>query len=138
MHIDIDDVEESWIECLKKGIFAIWTGPSKDIHLLMEWLSGNCQEQVSIFHHLDNVLFLKCEEESVKDEFIVVSECFFKGHCVKFIEWFPNFHIDKVDDMIPVWFSMSLPPELCDVDIIYEIGSAIGVVIAIDASFFQL
>ena len=137
VYITIDDVEESWLDCLKKGIFAIWTGPSKDIHLLMDWLSDNCQEQVSIFHHHENVLFLKCEEESVKKEFIVVSECFFKGFCVKFVEWVPNFHIDKVDCMIPLWFSMSLPPELCDVDIIYEIGSAIGVVIAIDASFFS-
>lgn len=44
VHISIDDVENSWLDCLKKGIFAIWTGPSKDIHPLMEWLSSNCQE----------------------------------------------------------------------------------------------
>lgn len=83
-------------------------------------------------------MFLKCEEESVKNEFIVVSECFFKDFCVKFVEWFPNFHIDRVDCMILLWFSMlSLPPELCDVDINYEIGSTIGEVIAIDTSFFS-
>ena len=40
--------------------------------------------------------------------------------------------------MIPLWFSMvSLPPELCDNDIVYEIGSAIWEVIASDASFFS-
>ena len=40
--------------------------------------------------------------------------------------------------MIPTWFSMvSLPPKLYDIDIIYSIGSVIGEVIAIDASFFQ-
>ena len=40
--------------------------------------------------------------------------------------------------MVPTWFSMaSLPPELCDVDIIYSIGSVIGEVIALDASFFS-
>ena len=33
VHIDIDDVENSWIECFKKGLFAIWTGPAKDLHL---------------------------------------------------------------------------------------------------------
>jgi len=32
---------------------------------------------------------------------------------------------------------LSLPPELCDVDIIYEIGSAVGEIISIDASFFN-
>ena len=31
----------------------------------------------------------------------------------------------------------SLPPELCDIDIIYTIGSKIGEVIALDASFFR-
>ena len=47
----------------------------------------------SLFLYLENVLFLKCEEEAVKKEFIAVSECFFKGFCVKFVEWIPNFHI---------------------------------------------
>ena len=137
VNIIIKDVEEAWFDCKKKGVFAIWTGPVTDIHPLINWLADKCQEQVSIFHHHENVLFLKCEEEAVKKEFIAVSECFFKGFCVKFVEWIPNFHIDKMDCVIPLWFSMNLPPELCDVDIIYEIGAAIGVVIAIDASFFR-
>lgn len=104
----------------------------------MEWLEDNCQDQVSIFHHSENILFLKCEEEFIKKEFISISECFFKGHCFKFIDWFPNFNIEMVDCMTPLWFSINaLPLELCDIDIIYSLGSIIGKVIAVDASFFH-
>ena len=83
-------------------------------------------------------MFLKCEEVEAKIDFISVSECFFNGHCIKFVDWIHNFHIDKVKCKVPTWFSMvSLPSELCDVDIIYSIGSVIGEVIALDASFFS-
>ena len=136
--VKIEATEEAWSDCHKYGVFAIWNGPSKDFPHLMDWLKVNCQEQVSIFHHSDNILYLKCEEEWVKKDFISAADCFFNGHCVKFVDWFHNFHLDYVNCMIPTWFTMiSLPPELCDIDIIYDIGSTIGEVLAIDASFFH-
>ena len=137
LNIASEAIDETWSDCIKKGVFAIWNGSSKDIHPLIDWLNDNCQGQVSIFHHLENILFLKCEEESIKKEFVSVSECFFKGHCVKFIDWFHNFNIEQIDCMTPLWFSINaLPPELCDIDIIYTLGSFLGEVIAVDASFF--
>ena len=83
-------------------------------------------------------MFLKCEEDFIKKEFIDVSECFYKGHSVKFIDWLPNFNLEMIDCMTPLWFSLNaLPPELWDIDIIYSLGSVIGEVIAVDASFFH-
>ena len=108
----------------------------KDVPLLYDWLEEN-YEAGKYLRYSDRILFLNCEEESVKREFILVFECFFKGHCFKFLEWSPNFHLEKVDCMIPSWFIMpSLPPELCQIDIIKSIGSALGEFRGIDASFF--
>ena len=66
-----------------------------------------------------------------------VSECFFNGYYVKFLEWFPNFSEEKIECKMPSWFILrSLPPELCQEDIITSIGSVVGEVEDIDASFY--
>ena len=74
--ISLEAVEDAWADCRKYGVFAIWNGPSKDFPHLMDWLKENCQEQVSIFHHSENTLYLKCEDEWVKKEFITAVEFF--------------------------------------------------------------
>jgi len=83
----IKEVEEAWSECLKGGIFAIWNCPLRDFPVLSGWLEENYENQVSIFHYSNRIVYLQCEEESVKKEFISVSKCFFNGHYIKFIEW---------------------------------------------------
>ena len=137
IRISIKEVEDTWSECLKGGVFAIWTGPLKKLSLLSDWLEENCEDQVRIYHYSDRILYLQCEEESVKKAFVSVSECFFIGHSVKFIGWSHDFHIEKLDCMISKWFIMpSLPPELLQVDIINSIGSAVGEVLGIESSFY--
>jgi len=74
---------------------------------------------------------------SIKKEFLSISECYFLGHSIKFLEWTHNFKIDLLDCFLPSWFVLpSLPPELCHEDIIKSIGSEVGEVRGIDASFY--
>ena len=135
--ISIKEVEDNWSECLKGGVFAIWSGPLRDLPLLADWLEENCEDQVSIFHYSDRILYLHCEEESIKKALTSVSDCFFNGHTVKFIDWFHDFRLEKLDCMIPKWFILpSLPLELLQIDIIKSIGSIVGKVLGIDSSFY--
>ena len=135
--ISSKEVEATWDKCQKRGIFAIWNGPQEELPLLIDWLEENCEDQVSISSFSTNALFLQCLDESIKKEFLLVSKCFFNGHCVKFIDWSHNFNIDLVDCIMPSWFPLpSLPPEIFHEDIIKALGSVVGEVRGIDASFY--
>ena len=130
-------IEASWDKCLKGGVFAIWNEPREEFPLLFDWLEEHCEEQVSISSYSDNTLFLQCANESIRKEFLLATNCFFNGHCVRFIEWSHNFNLELLDCYMPSWFVLpSLPPELCHEDIIEEIGLAIGEARGINASFY--
>ena len=134
--IQNDECEAAWWECQKLGVFAVWNGSNDELFFLSNWLEENCRGQVSISFFSEKVLYLNCIDESVKNEFVNVSECFFNGHIVKFIKWCPNFRLEDLDFNCPIWFNIqSLPPELNQIEILKSIGADIGDFIGIDASF---
>lgn len=74
-------------------------------------------------------------ESKMKKEFMNVSDCFFNGHSVKFIDWSPDFRLDTMDFRCPKWFNIqALTSELKQAETLKSIGTAIGEVIGIDAS----
>lgn len=134
--IQNDECEAAWWECQNLGIFIVWNGPSEEMFFLSKWLKENCHGQVSISYFSDKVLYLNCLDELVKKEFANVSKCFFNGHIVKFVEWFPNFKLQDLDLKCPIWFNIqSLLLELNQIEILKSIGSACGEFIGINASF---
>ena len=65
-----------------------------------------------------------------------VSECFFNGHTVKFIAWYPNFSLESLDIICPIWFHiMSMPPELNHLEILKSLGFGLGDLLAVDSSY---
>ena len=122
--------------CQKLGLFAVWNGSNDEVFFLSNWLEENCCGQVSISFFSKKVFYFNCIDESIKNEFVNVSKCFFNGHIVKFIEWCPNFKLEDVDFKCPIWFNIqSLLPELNQIEIIKLIGSSFEQFIGIDASF---
>ena len=100
------------------------------------WLGENCGSQVSISYYSDIVHYLQCRDEGVKNQFINVSVCFFNGHIVKFIKWHPNFKLDSLDFMCPIWVNIqSLPPELNHIEILKSLGFGLGELLNIHSSY---
>lgn len=90
----------------------------------------------SISYFSEIVLYLQCRDEGVRKQFINVSECFFNGHAVKFIAWYPNFNLESLDALCLVWIHiMSMLPELKQLEILKTIGFELGDLLGIDNSY---
>ena len=81
-------------------------------------------------------MFIQCRDENVKKDFLFTSIFYFNGYVVRFLEWIPDFKEELLKFSIPTWVSIhSLPPKLLHIEILRNIGSLMGNLIGIDASY---
>lgn len=106
--------EKKWKECQEFGIFAYWNDPTLEFINLTKWLKDRCLEQVSISHFTDRIAYLQFLTEATKKEFLQLSECFFKGYVIKFLEWSLDCKEEGFNFSIPTWVTLqSVPWNLC-------------------------
>ena len=128
--------EECWHDFHDFGLFSYWNGPKVELYQLVDWLQDLCGLQVSISHYSDRSIFFLCENAELKQEFLRISKCLFKGYVIKFFDWIPYYREDNLDLSISTWFVLnSFPLELNLISIFRCISRAVGDLIGLEATF---
>ena len=69
----------------------------------------------------------------IKEDFLSVDQCFYKGFLVKFIKWVPNWSEENLN-MTAYWLKCKkFPPEIKHFKTLTRIGDSLGKLICIES-----